>query len=102
MSLETGQVWEIAQLEVDPAGVDAFVADADVALAVLRSAPGCRSAALLAGVEEPGKPLFLVEWDTVDAHLAFRETALFQDYRAPIGGHFVAPPVFHHYTVAGS
>jgi quinol monooxygenase YgiN len=38
--------------------------------AALTSAPGCRSVRVLPGVENPGTVLFLVEWDSVDAHAA--------------------------------
>lgn len=38
--------------------------------AALASAPGCRSVRVLPGVENPGTVLFLVEWDSVEAHAA--------------------------------
>jgi heme-degrading monooxygenase HmoA len=38
--------------------------------AALESAPGCRSARVLPGVENPENVLFLVEWDSVEAHNA--------------------------------
>jgi quinol monooxygenase YgiN len=38
--------------------------------AALASAPGCRSVKILPGVENPGTVLFLVEWDSAEAHVA--------------------------------
>ena len=34
----------------------------------LASAPGCHSVKVYPGVEQPGNVLFLVEWDSVEAH----------------------------------
>ena len=38
--------------------------------AALESAPGCLSARVYPGVEQPGNVLFLVEWESVEAHAA--------------------------------
>lgn len=48
--------------------------------AALASAPGCRSAKVYPGVEEPGNVLFLVEWDSVDAHAAAKPSDGFQEF----------------------
>lgn len=42
----------------------------DAGIAALLSCPGCNSAKVLPGVENPGNVLFLLEWDSVDAHNA--------------------------------
>jgi len=46
----------------------------------LLSVPGCRSVKVLPGVENPGNVLFLVEWDSVEAHNAGKQTQGFQDF----------------------
>lgn len=46
----------------------------------LLSAPGCRSVKVLPGVEEPGNVLFLVEWDSVDAHAAAKTSEGFAGF----------------------
>jgi quinol monooxygenase YgiN len=48
--------------------------------AALESCPGCRSAKVYPGVENPGTVLFLVEWDSVDAHNAAKATPGFQKF----------------------
>lgn len=48
--------------------------------AALLEAPGCRSVKVLPGVENPGKALFLVEWDSVDAHNAAKTSEGFQKF----------------------
>jgi quinol monooxygenase YgiN len=46
----------------------------------LLAAPGCRSVKVLPGVENPGNALFLVEWDSVDAHTAARDSDGFKSF----------------------
>ncbi len=48
--------------------------------AALESCPGCHSAKVYPGVENPGNVIFLVQWDSVDAHNAAKETAGFQQF----------------------
>ena len=52
----------------------------DGGTAALLSAPGCRSVKVLPGVENPGNILFLVEWDSVEAHNAARDTEGFKQF----------------------
>ncbi|MCB2061138.1 MAG: antibiotic biosynthesis monooxygenase [Novosphingobium sp.] len=40
----------------------------DAGSAALLSCDGCNSVKVLPGVENPGNVLFLIEWDSVDAH----------------------------------
>jgi len=55
--------------------IEAFVAMMDEAgSAHLLSCPGCHSVRVLPGVENPGKVLFLVEWDSAEAHTAARSS----------------------------
>ena len=48
--------------------------------AALESCPGCRSAKVYPGVENPETVLFLVEWDSVDAHNAAKGTPGFAKF----------------------
>jgi quinol monooxygenase YgiN len=48
--------------------------------AALMSAPGCISAKVLPGVENPGNVLFLVEWESVDAHNAAKGSDGFKKF----------------------
>jgi quinol monooxygenase YgiN len=48
--------------------------------AALASAPGCHSVKVLPGVENPGTVLFLVEWDSADAHTAAKSSPGFAKF----------------------
>lgn len=55
--------------------------------AALGSAPGCRSIKVLPGIENPGTVLFLIEWDSVEAHTAAKSSPGFAKF-AEIAGPF--------------
>ncbi len=59
--------------------------------AALESCPGCISAKVMPGVEEPGNVLFLVEWESVEAHAAAKETPGFQKFKEIAGPWFGGP-----------
>jgi len=48
--------------------------------AALLSAPGCNSVKVLPGVENPGAVLFLVEWDSAEAHQAAKTSPGFTKF----------------------
>lgn len=48
----------------------------------LLACPGCRSVQCLPGIENPGTVLFLVEWDSVEAHAQAKQTQAFADFIA--------------------
>lgn len=52
----------------------------DGGTAALLSAPGCRSVRVLPGVENPGTVLFLVEWDSAEAHAAAKGSEGFANF----------------------
>lgn len=52
----------------------------DAGSAALLSAPGCHSVKVLPGVENPGNVVFLVEWESVDAHNAARDSEGFKKF----------------------
>lgn len=56
--------------------------------AALEACPGCRSARTLPGVENPGNVLFLVEWDSVEAHAAAKENEHFKRFLQIAGPFF--------------
>jgi heme-degrading monooxygenase HmoA len=60
---------EVAILAAKDGNSDGLLkAMAETGTAGLLSCPGCNSVKLLKGVENPGNVLFLIEWDSVDAH----------------------------------
>jgi quinol monooxygenase YgiN len=94
----TGPALEHAIFFVAPHDAEAFEAGFDIARTVIGAAPGCRWVELHRGVERPETYLLLVEWDSVDAHDAFRSSASFPQWRAPIQPFFAAPPQMEHFT----
>jgi quinol monooxygenase YgiN len=81
---------EVAMLQAkdgDAAGLIKVMNDGGCA--ALESCPGCHSAKVYPGVENPGTVLFLVEWDSVDAHNAAKGTpgfARFVELASPFFG----------------
>jgi heme-degrading monooxygenase HmoA len=54
-------------------------------LAALAASPGVRSVKFGRGVENPSKFGFVVEWDSVEAHMAARDSESFGRFRAALG-----------------
>ena len=52
----------------------------DAGTAGLLSCPGCNKVTILPGIENPGNVLFLIEWDSVDAHNAAKATPGFAKF----------------------
>ena len=57
----------------------------DTGLPMLSSVAGVISAKIGRGVENPGKFMFLVEWESMDAHAAFNKAPICAQFRALIG-----------------
>ena len=57
----------------------------------LLACPGCISAKVMPGVEQPGNVLFLVEWESVEAHNAAKETEHFARFKEIAGPFFGGP-----------
>lgn len=89
-------VLEVADIHVTDR--DGFIAAYQSAVEVLRSAPGCRSVRMTAGVEDPLRFTLLVEWDSVEAHEDnFRATDRYTTWRGAIGPYFSQPPLVEHF-----
>lgn len=80
---------EIAIITVGEENVAELLAAMDNGgIAALLSAPGCHSVKVLPGVEEPGNVLFLVEWESAEAHAAAKDSPGFQGFRAACADSF--------------
>ena len=72
---------EVATLEAKDGNAAGLIkAMRDGGSAALESCEGCRSAKVYPGVENPGTVLFLVEWDSAEAHAAAKSTPGFQKF----------------------
>jgi quinol monooxygenase YgiN len=94
-------ITEIAHITIDPANAEAFEAAMAEAAASFANAAGCHGMALEHIIEEPAQYHLMIKWDSVEAHMAFRETPAFQVWRGLAGPFFASPPsVVHSETVA--
>jgi heme-degrading monooxygenase HmoA len=75
MLLERSEIQVKAGLEEEFATVMA-----DRGLPLLTSVPGVKWAKIGRGVENPGKFIFLVEWDALDSHAAFNKSAVHPEF----------------------
>ena len=66
-------------------------------LDALLSVPGCLSARVLPGIEQPGNVLFLVEWESVDAHNAGRASEGFGRFKEIAGPFFGDGAMMQHF-----
>ncbi len=89
---------EVCTFEAKDGNAQAFVDAMNAGgAAALAAAEGCRKVTALAGVENPGSALLLVEWDSVEAHEAAKSSDTFKQF-AGIIGQFIggAPSVLHY------
>ncbi|MEY2925934.1 MAG: hypothetical protein RL367_411 [Pseudomonadota bacterium] len=94
-------ITEIATLTIDPAKAAAFEAAVAQAVSAFKSDTGCHGMALERIIEDPAQYRLLVQWDSVDAHMAFRETPAFQTWRGLAGSFFVGTPAVVHSESVG-
>lgn len=66
---------------------------------LLASADGCHSVQVGRGVENPGKFILLLEWETVEQHVALTKTAAFEEFRQLAGPFFAGPSNMEHFEI---
>ncbi len=91
-------VLEVALIDVTPGAEEAFRAAYAQARAVISAAEGIGAVRMTQGVETPTRFVLLVEWESIDAHEAFRASHAFGEWRELIGPHFQGPPHVEHFT----
>jgi heme-degrading monooxygenase HmoA len=67
------------------------------ALPLIESAPDCHGAEVRRQDEDGSVYLLLVRWTSVPAHLQFRATPLFEQWRALTHHFYVDPPSVTHF-----
>jgi len=70
----------------------------DRGLPILSAVPGVLSVNLGRGVENPGKFMLLVEWESMDAHSAYNKSPACGEIRALIRG-FAKGGSMEHFTM---
>ena len=95
-------ILEIVDISIDTAkkadfekAVSAGVAEA-IALA-----KGFRGYKLNAGIENPGRYILMIYWDTLENHTVdFRGSEAFTKWRSHVGPFFLQAPTVEHFTLA--
>jgi quinol monooxygenase YgiN len=72
---------------------------ASTGTALLAGAKGCSSARVGRGVENPGKFILLLEWDSVESHVEFTKTPEFDQFKALVGPFFAGAPNMEHFEI---
>jgi quinol monooxygenase YgiN len=88
---------EHALLAVTPGREVDFEASMLRALPIISSAPECYGAEVRRQDEDRSIFLLLVHWSSVEAHMAFRETELFQQWRTLTHPFYATPPSVTHF-----
>jgi heme-degrading monooxygenase HmoA len=91
-------VLEVALIDVRPGSEAAFRDAYAEAVALVRRAEGVGAIRMTQGIETPTRFVLLIEWDSVEAHEAFRASEAFGGWRGLIGPHFAGPPHVEHFT----
>lgn len=91
-------VLEVAEFNVQPGTEAAFEAGYRDVVRVLRLSPGLRSVRMTHGIETPTRFVLLAEWDSLEAHQAFRDSDRFAVWRGGIGRYFAQPPHVEHFA----
>jgi heme-degrading monooxygenase HmoA len=91
-------VLEVALIDVQPGSEAAFEAGFQQVRHAVADSPGCLSLRMTHGVESPTRFVLMVEWESIEAHEAFRASERFGIWRAGIGPHFANPPLVEHFV----
>ena len=91
-------VLEVALLDIKTGSEKAFAADYASAKELVAATPGCRSMRMTQGIETATRFVLLVEWDSVAAHQAFRDSERFGQWRSLVGPHFDGAPRVEHFV----
>lgn len=96
--MNSAAVLEVASLQVKPGQETAFEAAFARARALIASIPGHLGHELQRCIEQPNQYVLLVRWRTLEDHtVGFRQSALYQEWRALLH-HFYDPfPTVLHY-----
>ncbi len=89
---------EHALLHIREGQADAYRDAVRDALRIIESAPACHGADVRVQHEDPSVFLLTVRWESVEAHLAFRATPLFEQWRAATHPFYREPPEVTHFS----
>jgi heme-degrading monooxygenase HmoA len=82
---------------ITPGREEEFEASALRALPILDSAAGCSGGEFRRQAEDSSVYLLLIRWDSIDTHMAWRETEAFERWRELTHPFYVERPVVTHF-----
>jgi heme-degrading monooxygenase HmoA len=88
---------EHAVLPVTKGREEEFEATVASALPIIESAPNCFGAEVRRQEEDGSMYLLLVRWSSLAAHMAFRDTELFTQWRELTHPFYSSPPTVTHF-----
>lgn len=95
-------ILEIVDISIDPAKKADFekAVSAGVTEAIA-PAKGFRGYKLNAGIENPGRYILMIYWDTLENHTVdFRGSEAFTQWRSHVGPFFLQAPTVEHFALA--
>ncbi|MEI6709693.1 MAG: antibiotic biosynthesis monooxygenase family protein [Actinomycetota bacterium] len=75
----------------------AFEASVAQALPIITAAPGCHQAVVRRQFEDPSTYLLLIDWESVEAHMAFRQSDLFPKWKGWTWAFYDQPAQVSHF-----
>jgi heme-degrading monooxygenase HmoA len=90
-------ILEHALLPVETGREEEFEASMREALPIIESAPNCFGAEVRRQDEDDSVYLLLVRWSSVAAHMAFRDSDLFEQWRSRTHPFYCDRPVVTHF-----
>ncbi|SRR6266567_404412 len=92
-------VTEVARFYATSGQGDAFETAVQEGLKVIQRQPAHRRTCLMRGVEHPDEFTLVVEWDSLEGKMAFRNGPEFPDWRKHINDLMAQPPESAHWRV---
>jgi heme-degrading monooxygenase HmoA len=87
---------ERAELQIRPGSEEAFAAALNGRITeILRAVPGVKSVQIGRGVENPDNFIILAEWESLDAHAAFKTLPAYPEFGALIAAHAIGGRMEH-------
>lgn len=90
-------VTEQVDVSIEDGRQEEFEAAVAEAVTILKGAPGCGGATLRRGIERPTAFLLLIEWESVEAHVAFTTSPEMATFGGLIRPFFAGPPTVEHF-----
>ncbi|MEY4480940.1 MAG: hypothetical protein RIQ84_102 [Pseudomonadota bacterium] len=95
-------ILEVADISINPANKADFEKAVVVGISeAIAPAIGFRGYKLNSGIENPGRYILMIYWETLENHTVdFRESDAFLKWRSHVGPFFLQAPVVEHFTLA--